>query len=52
MSWLTRVMAALLRGSARLLPADRRVWAQALWAEADDVPSGRRRLASLAGGCG
>ncbi len=37
MSWLTRVMAALLRCSARLLPADRRVWARALWAEADDA---------------
>jgi hypothetical protein len=50
MSWLTRVMTALLRCSACLLPAGRRVWARALWAEADDVPAGRRRLAWLAGG--
>ncbi len=50
MNWLTRVIAALLRWSAGLLPADRRVWAQALWAEADEVPAGWRRLAWLAGG--
>ena len=50
MNWLTRVMAALLRWSAGLLPADRRVWVRALWAEADEVPAGWRRLAWLAGG--
>jgi len=50
MTWLTRMMAALLRWSAGLLPADRRVWVRALWAEADEVPAGRRRLAWLAGG--
>lgn len=50
MSWLTRVMAVLLGCSARLLPADRRQWVHALWAEADQVPEGWRRLAWLAGG--
>jgi hypothetical protein len=35
---------------ARLLPTDRRVWVQALSAEAASVPAGRRRLAWLAGG--
>jgi hypothetical protein len=47
---LTRMMTALLRVSAGLLPADRRVWVQALSAEAASVPAGRRRLAWLAGG--
>jgi len=50
MTWPTRVMAALLRWSAGLLPADRRVWVRALWAEADEVPAGWHRLAWLAGG--
>ena len=50
MNRLTRVMAALLQRSAGLLPAHRRVWARALWAEADEVPAGWRRLAWLAGG--
>ena len=50
MNWLTRVIAALLRWSAGLLPADRRVWAQALRTEAGEVPAGWRRLAWLAGG--
>jgi hypothetical protein len=50
MSWLTGVMAALLRCSAGLLPANRRVWADALLAEAAAVPAGRHRLAWLAGG--
>ena len=43
-------MAALLRWSAGLLPADRRVWVRALRAEADEVPPGWHRLAWLAGG--
>jgi hypothetical protein len=50
MSWLTRVMAALLRCSAGLWPAERREWARALSAEADEVPAGWRRLAWLGGG--
>ena len=50
MTWPTRMMAALLRWSAGLLPADRRVWVRALRAEADEVPAGWRRLAWLAGG--
>ena len=50
MSWLTGVMAALLRCPAGLLPANRRVWADALLAEAGAVPAGRHRLAWLAGG--
>jgi hypothetical protein len=50
MNWLTRMVLALLRGSVRLLPADRRVWMRALWAEADQVPTGRRRVAWLVGG--
>jgi hypothetical protein len=43
MSWLGRA-------SARLLPAARRDWAKALWAEADEVPAGWERLAWRAGG--
>jgi hypothetical protein len=47
---LNRMMAALLRCSAGLLPTDRRGWARALQAEADEVPAGWRRFAWLAGG--
>jgi hypothetical protein len=52
MDWLTRAMTALLRRSARFLPADRREWSEALRAEATagDVPAGWRRLGWLAGG--
>ena len=50
MSWLTRVMAALLRCSAGLLPPDRREWAEAARSEAAEVPARRRRLSWLAGG--
>jgi hypothetical protein len=50
MNRLTWVTAALLRLLAGLLPAGRREWAQALRAEADEVPAGRRRLAWLTGG--
>jgi hypothetical protein len=50
MSRLRRALATLLLWSAGLLPADRRVWAQALRAEADGVPAGWGRLAWLAGG--
>lgn len=50
MDGLTRVVSALLRHAARLLPAGRREWAQAAWAEAAEVPAGWRRLEWLAGG--
>jgi hypothetical protein len=50
MNWLTRVIVALLRRSTVLLPADRQVWAHALWAETCEVPEGWPRLAWLAGG--
>jgi hypothetical protein len=43
MSWLGRAV-------ARLLPARRRDWAEAIWAEAHEVPAGWRRLAWRAGG--
>jgi len=47
---LSRAAAAAGRGAARLVPAGRRDWAEAIWAEAYEVPSGLRRLAWLAGG--
>jgi len=43
MNWLGRA-------AARLVPAERRDWAEALWAEADEVPAGLARLAWRAGG--
>ena len=43
-------MGRLGRAVARLMPAERREWAEAIWAEAGEVPPGRRRLAWLAGG--
>ena len=50
MSRLTQVMAAARRGAAWLLPAGRRDWAAAVWAEAHEVPPGLARLAWRAGG--
>ncbi len=52
MSKLIRVMgaAAAARGVARLLPAERRDWAEAVWAETHEVPPGLTRLAWRAGG--
>jgi hypothetical protein len=50
MSWLTGITAALLGHVAKLLPAGRREWAEALGAEAHEVPAGWRRLSWLAGG--
>jgi len=47
---VTRVLAGLLRQSARLVPAERRAWVEALWAEAGQVPAGLTRLAWRAGG--
>ena len=45
MSWLGRA-------GARLVPAGRRDWAEAVWAEAHEVPPGWPRLAWRAGGVG
>ena len=42
--------AAVRRGAAWLLPAGRRDWAAAIWAEAHKVPPGLARLAWRAGG--
>jgi hypothetical protein len=50
MSGLGRVGAAARRGAARLVPAGRRYWVEAVWAEAPEVPPGLRRLAWRAGG--
>ena len=50
MGKLAGVMAAAGRGAARLLPAGRRDWAEAVWAEAHEVPPGLARLAWRAGG--
>jgi len=50
MRLMTRVMSLLLRCSAALWPADRRMWARALWVEAEAIPEGWSRLAWLAGG--
>jgi hypothetical protein len=49
-SWPGRVAAAARWGAVRLLPAARRDWAEAIWAEAHDVPAGWPRLAWRAGG--
>ena len=43
MGWLSRT-------AARLVPAERRDWAEAVWAEAGQVPPGLTRLAWRAGG--
>jgi hypothetical protein len=43
MSWLGRAV-------TRLVPPGRRDWAEALWAEARQVPPGLPRLAWYAGG--
>ena len=43
-------MAGLLRRSMALLPADRRPWAEAVWAEAPEIPAGPQRLTWLTGG--
>jgi hypothetical protein len=46
----TGVLAGLLGRSAGVLPAARREWAEALLAEAGEVPAGAARLAWLGGG--
>jgi len=50
MSWLGPVATAARRGLVLLLPAARRDWAEAVWAEAHEVPPGWPRLAWRAGG--
>jgi hypothetical protein len=50
MSWLSRTAAAAGRGALLLVPAARRDWAEAVWAEAHEVPAGWPRLAWRAGG--
>ena len=49
-SKLTQVMAAPRRFAVWLLPAGRRDWLAAVWAEAHEVPPGLTRLAWRAGG--
>ena len=50
MSRLGPVATAARRGAVRLVPAARRDWAEAVWAEAHEVPAGWPRLAWRAGG--
>ena len=52
MNKLNRAVAAAGRGAAWLLPAGRREWVAAVWAEAHEVPPGLARLAWRAGGPG
>jgi hypothetical protein len=52
MNWTSRIVAAAGRGAMRLVPADRRDWAEAVWAEAREAPAGWPRLAWRAGGLG
>ncbi len=52
MSWVSRIAATAGRGAVRLVPADRRDWAEAVWAEAHEAPAGWPRLAWRAGGLG
>ena len=50
MERLTWMLAGVLRAAARWLPPGRRQWAEAVQAEADQVPAGWPRLGWLAGG--
>jgi hypothetical protein len=50
MDRFTRVLAGLLRRSAGLLPAPRRDWAEAVLAEASEIPAWTGRAAWLGGG--
>jgi hypothetical protein len=50
MNRLNRAVAAAGRAAAWLLPAGRRDWVTAVWAEAHEVPPGLARLAWRAGG--
>ena len=49
MDMLDRAITGLARCSVRVVPAERREWAEAVWAEAGEVPA-RRRLSWVAGG--
>jgi hypothetical protein len=49
-SGLSRIGAAAWRAAVRLVPPGRRDWAEAVWAEAPEVPPGLRRLRWRAGG--
>ena len=49
MSRLGRIATAAGWGAMRLMPAARRDWAEAIWAEAHEVPAGWQRLAWRAG---
>ena len=50
MKGLQRAGAAARRSVIRLVPAERRDWVEAVWAEAPEVPPGLSRLAWRAGG--
>lgn len=50
MNGLSRAMAVVLRRAMVLVPGSRREWAEAIWAEAAEVPAGWQRLSWLAGG--
>jgi len=50
MSRLDPLLAAARWGAIRLVPSARRDWAEAVWAEAHEVPAGWPRLAWRAGG--
>jgi hypothetical protein len=49
MDRLDRAITGLARWTVRVVPAERREWAEAVWAEAGEVPA-RRRLSWVAGG--
>ena len=50
MDKLSQAMVAARRGAVRLVAGERRDWAEAVWAEAHEVPPGWSRLAWRAGG--
>jgi len=50
MSQFRRACDAMRRAALQVVPAARRDWVEAVWAEAADVPPGWRRLAWRAGG--
>jgi hypothetical protein len=52
MSWLSRAATVAGRVALLLVPAARRAWVEAVWAEAHEVPAGWPRLAWRAGGLG